>query len=75
MCFVSDRYLLISTDSGIYFSKVNLRKMLKSKDKASLNGDTTMTSSVLEKSDTNISNDKALAFMMSSDGGKKEYCK
>lgn len=64
MCFVPDRFLLISTDLGVYNVQVNMRKMLKSK-----RGDETK----LEKIDDNIANDKALDYMMSCEIGPKEY--
>lgn len=68
MCFVPGRYLLISTETGTYYVKVNIRKMLKLKETQKTSGNTT----VLEKLDENFSNDKAKAFMMNSDNGKKE---
>lgn len=64
MCFVADRYMLISTDAGNYYVKVNLRKLMKTSEKK--------PDAKLEKIDDNISNDKALSYMMSNDLEKNE---
>lgn len=65
MCFLPDRYLLISTELGNYYVKVNLRKMLKAKEKKA-------DGNKLENIDENISKDKALEFMMSTDSADKK---
>ena len=63
ICFLPDRYLLISTELGNYYVKVNVRKMLKPKEK----------NNKLENIDENITKDKALEYMMSNDSiDKKE---
>jgi hypothetical protein len=70
MCFIPNRYLLIATELGSYYVKVNIKKLFKQKERR---GESKTT---LGKLDENVasSNESAIQFMMTSnqDNNKKE---